>query len=70
MLIGLGLGPIIIHNPNTDRVCNTSTNATLPSDSEREDWDNAIYNRLFYYLLGQSIMGVVILMLTFVGMVY
>ena len=66
-MIGLAFSPIIIHQADTVAVCGNETYTPSPSPAQFADWSRAIHDRLFYYLLGQAVVSLVILIFTIIG---
>ena len=67
MLIGLALSPVLIHQADTIEVCGNETYKPSPSPAQFADWSRNIHDRMFYYLLGQAVVSLIILLLTFIG---
>ena len=67
VLIGLALSPVLIHQHDTTEVCGNETYTPPPSPALFADWSGNIHNRMFYYLLGQAIIALIILLLTIIG---
>jgi FLVCR family feline leukemia virus subgroup C receptor-related protein len=62
ILIGLLLSPLIVHSNDTSTVCAEGYDRSSLSFI---NWQSAIYDRLFYYLLAQAILATVLLPITF-----
>ena len=59
ILIALGVTPVVIHSPLTERVCNTSNTSLTGSPEEVQSWSDEVYYRWLYYQC--AVAGVAIL---------
>ena len=66
-MIGLALSPIIIHQANTVAMCGNETYTPSPSPAQLSHWSRDVHDRMFYYLLGQAVVSLIILFLTILG---
>jgi hypothetical protein len=69
VMIGLAFSPIIIHQADTVAVCGNESYTPSPSPGQFSHWSRHIHDRLFYYLLGQAVVSLIILLLTIIGTV-
>ena len=67
VMIGLAFSPIIIHQADTVAVCGNESYTPSPSPAQFSHWSRDIHHRLFYYLLGQAVVSLIILLLTIIG---
>ncbi len=76
VVAGYALKPLLIHSPDTNTVCDHhhTTDATVLNGSASVDatpsydeWSETIYWQLFWYLLGQAVLSVVLVAATFFG---
>ena len=67
VLIGLLLSPVIIHQSDTVAVCGNETVTAFRTTAQFSHWSRDIHDRLFYYLLGQAVVSLIILLLTIIG---
>ena len=67
ILLGVGATPLIIHRPDTVDICGNGTNTPSPSPAQYADWSNAIHNQLFYYVLAQAVLSILLLFVIFLG---
>ena len=67
LLIGGGLSPFLIRRSDTDEVCGNDTATPTSSQELFDDWCKTIDHQLFYYLVGQGGLALIILVLTLVG---
>ena len=56
------LAPLVVHSDDTNTVC--SGNGT---DDMNNAWMNTIYNRLLYYLSGQALVSLILIVVTLFG---
>ena len=70
VMTGLALSPIIIHQANTVAVCGNETYTPLPTPAQFAHWSRNIHDRIFYYLLGQAVVSLIILFFTIAGKLY
>ena len=49
ILIALGVTPVVIHSPLTERVCNTSNTSLSALPEEVQSWSDEVYYRWLYY---------------------
>ena len=68
ILAAFALSPVLVGRSDTNEVCGNKTHHPDRNTAEFADWSNTISNELFYYLLGQSVLSLAILMLTLAGM--
>lgn len=66
-MIGLAFSPIIIHQADTVAVCGNESYTPSPSPAQFSHWSRDIHDQLFYYLLGQAVVSLIILLLTIIG---
>ena len=69
-MIGIGVTPLVIHQPNTVEICGNETYTPSPSPSDYEDWSHAVYNQLFYYIVTQAALSIVLLLVIILGEIY
>lgn len=67
VMTGLILSPIIIHQADTVTVCGNETYTPSPSLTQFSHWNRNIHDRMFYYLLGQAVVSLIILFFTIIG---
>ena len=67
VMMGYALSPTIVDRSDTNQICGNDTH-TPPRDTLHYwEWNEAIFNRLFYYLLGQTVFSLATFLLTLVG---
>ena len=63
VLISLVVGPLVLKNPMSTTVCNATS---LDRDSFAfVQWQEEIYQNMFYYVLGQAIFATLLVPLSF-----
>jgi len=68
VMLAFALSPVLVGRSDTDEVCGNNSHSPLSRDTAQfEDWSNTIFNQLFYYLLGQTILALAVYLLTFIG---
>ena len=66
--MGFILSPFIVHRAETVDLCGNGTTPVVnPPPLLFNDWRNTISDQMFYYMLGQAGICLVVLLLTFVG---
>ena len=67
VMVGYALSPTIVDRSDTNEICGNGTH-TPPRDTLHYwEWNESIFNRLFYYLLGQAVFSLATFLLTLVG---
>ena len=66
-MLAFALSPVLVGRSDTNEVCGNNS-YPLPRDTAQfKDWSNTIFNQLFYYLLGQTVLALAVYLLTFIG---
>ena len=66
-MIGLAFSPVIIHQADTIAVCGNESYTPSPSPTLFAHWSRGVHDQLFYYLLGQAVVSLIILLFTIIG---
>lgn len=66
-MIGLAFSPIIIHQADTVAVCGNETYTPSSDPAQFAHWSRDIHDQMFYYLLGQAVVSLIILFFTIIG---
>ena len=60
----MGITPVVVHSPLTERVCNTSLTAT---PEEVQSWSEEVYYRWLYYQCAVAGVAILTFLLTVSG---
>ena len=60
-MMSIGVTPLIIHRPDTVKICGNETYTPSPSPDQFAKWSNAIHTEFFYYVLAQAILSILLL---------
>lgn len=66
-MIGIGVTPLVVHQPDTVEICGNETYTPSPSPGDYADWSDAVYSQLFYYLLTQATLSIILLLVIILG---
>lgn len=70
ILLAFALGTVSVGRSDTNEVCGNNTYQPPRDTPQFADWNHTISNQLFYYLLGQAVLSLAILLLTLAGMYF
>jgi len=64
ILVAFALGPVLVGRSDTNEVCGNESYYPSRDTTEFSVWSQTISTQMFYYLLGQAVLSLVILVLT------